>query len=153
MRSCGSNGPVFPHGRLLLDASRRNLPLLVCCQSLQCQQQVENLSWSLLEWVCDNIIHKRQSYGKKASHFFHFMEIFCFLRYPCCYGYFNFECCRWWRGSRKLCQREIVSWNRVVKSLWDFLKQVCLTILYHSVIKTPKSSQSQTVANNQMNQS
>ena len=47
------------------------------------------------------------------------MEIFCFLRYPCCYGYLNFECCRWWRGSRKLCQREIVSWNRVVKSLCE----------------------------------
>ena len=79
------------------------------------------------------MIHERQSYiGKKLCIFFHFMEIFSLLRYPCCYGYLNFECCRWWRRSRKFCQREIVSWNRNVKSLCEiipnkFASTYCIT--------------------------
>ena len=34
---------VFPHGSFLLDARGGNLPLLVCCQGLQHQQQDEHV--------------------------------------------------------------------------------------------------------------
>jgi len=42
---CCSSGPhaVFPDGSFLLDARRGNLPLLVCGQGLQHQQQDEHI--------------------------------------------------------------------------------------------------------------
>ena len=41
---CSGSRAVFPDGSFLLDAGRGNLPLLVCCQGLQHQQQDEQIS-------------------------------------------------------------------------------------------------------------
>ncbi len=48
--SSGSGAVLFD-GSFLLDARRGNLPLLVCCKSLQRQQQDENLSRSVMGYV------------------------------------------------------------------------------------------------------
>ena len=40
----GSSNAIFPDGRLLLDARRGNLPLPVCCESLQHQHQDAHVS-------------------------------------------------------------------------------------------------------------
>jgi len=40
---------ILPHGGFLLDARRGNLPLLVCCQGLQHQQQDDYLSCIVME--------------------------------------------------------------------------------------------------------
>ena len=44
MRYCSGSYAVFSDGSFLLDAGRGNLPLLVCCQGLQHQQQDGHIS-------------------------------------------------------------------------------------------------------------
>ena len=49
----GSSNAIFPDGRLLLDARRGNLPLPVCCESLQHQHQDAHVSRHLMGYFHD----------------------------------------------------------------------------------------------------